>query len=206
MRDSDGSGFWNRCAIIYDGFLRKDRKAYDQLGQLINSELTTNMKVLELAAGTGLLSQHIAGTCKELLITDFSHQMLRQAQQKSYSGSVSFEQVDATKLHYKEDTFDAVVISNALHIVPAPELVLANIKRVLKPDGIVIAPTFIRNGSGREKFKETLMSLFGFKTESHWTQGEYIDYLEQHGWTILKCETVKASFDIAFVVARKSKG
>ena len=43
--------------------------------------------------------------------------------------------------------FDAAVISNALHIMPEPEKALAEIRRVLKPGGILIAPTFMAVGS-----------------------------------------------------------
>ena len=35
-----------------------------------------------------------------------------------------------------------VIVSNALHIVPQPEKALAEIHRVLRDDGVLIAPTF----------------------------------------------------------------
>ena len=38
--------------------------------------------------------------------------------------------------------FDVVIVSNALHIVPHPEKSPAEIRRVLKDDGVLIAPTF----------------------------------------------------------------
>ncbi|MCR5024844.1 MAG: class I SAM-dependent methyltransferase [Lachnospiraceae bacterium] len=40
-------------------------------------------------------------------------------------------------------SFDAVIISNALHIIPDPEKALSEINRVPKKDGILIAPNFI---------------------------------------------------------------
>ena len=40
-----------------------------------------------------------------------------------------------------------VIVSNALHIVPQPEKALAEIRRVLKDDGVLIAPTFTHAGN-----------------------------------------------------------
>ena len=40
-----------------------------------------------------------------------------------------------------------VLVSNALHIVPQPEKALAEIRRVLKDDGVLIAPTFTHAGN-----------------------------------------------------------
>ena len=45
-------------------------------------------------------------------------------------------------LPYASKSFDVVIVSNALHIVPQPEKSLREIKRVLKDDGVLIAPTF----------------------------------------------------------------
>ena len=42
----------------------------------------------------------------------------------------------------RSKSFDVVIVSNALHIVPQPEKALREIKRVLKDDGVLIAPTF----------------------------------------------------------------
>ncbi|UKI12848.1 MAG: class I SAM-dependent methyltransferase [Oscillospiraceae bacterium] len=38
-------------------------------------------------------------------------------------------------------------MSNALHIVPQPEKALREIRRVLKDDGVLIAPTFTHAGN-----------------------------------------------------------
>lgn len=45
-------------------------------------------------------------------------------------------------LPYADRSFDVVIVSNALHIVPQPEKALQEIGRVLKDDGVLVAPTF----------------------------------------------------------------
>ena len=57
--------------------------------------------------------------------------------------NISFSVQDATKLTYNSEEFDVVVIANALHIMPEPNKALAEIHRVLKPNGILFAPTFV---------------------------------------------------------------
>ena len=51
------------------------------------------------------------------------------------------------RLSYADRSFDVVIVSNALHIVPQSEKALAEIRRVLKDDGVLIAPTFTHAGN-----------------------------------------------------------
>ena len=63
-----------------------------------------------------------------------------------------------------------VIVSNALHIVPQPEKALAEIRRVLKDDGVLIAPTFTHAGNSCPgKVKAFFMKLAGFPLHSRWT-------------------------------------
>jgi len=50
----------------------------------------------------------------------------------------SFQQMDADKLQFKDHSFDLVAISESLHHLPSPEKVLAEMTRVLKPDGFFV--------------------------------------------------------------------
>ena len=66
-----------------------------------------------------------------------------------------------------------VIVSNALHIVPQPEKALAEIRRVLKDDGVLIAPTFTHAGNSFPgKVKAFFMKLAGFPLHSRWTSEE----------------------------------
>ena len=55
---------------------------------------------------------------------------------------------DMFNLPYADKSFDVVIVSNALHIVPEPEKALREIRRVLRDDGVLIAPTFTHLGNG----------------------------------------------------------
>lgn len=139
--------FWDRWAGQYDRAMSRTGGLYEQIAMRIKKGLNREMYVLELACGTGLLSEKLVGRVKLLEATDFSEAMIRQAKAKNYSCRLFFSVQDAAALPYADFSFDAVVIANALHIMPQPELALAEIRRVLKPGGTLYAPTFV-NGRG----------------------------------------------------------
>ena len=202
MAENNGLWFWQRYAGVYDLVMKRDRKAYENLGSLIRSVISFENEVLELAAGTGLIAEHVAEYCRKYIFTDYSENMLMKAKRKSWPQTVSFEQADVTALRYENKSFDAVIISNALHIIPDPKLALDNIRRVLKKDGKLIAPTFVRYGKYKESLLEKPMQWLGFRSWSTWSPTEYIKFLEENGWQIIESKVIHASFDIAFVVAQ----
>ena len=80
--------------------------------------------------------------------------MIKQAKRRGTTEKLSFCVADATALSYENENFDCVVISNALHIMPEPEKAMQEIRRVLKKDGILYAPTFLwaeKKSSGLRK-------------------------------------------------------
>ncbi len=68
--------------------------------------------------------------------------MIAEAKRDNHSAKLHFSVQDMFRLPYADKSFDVVIVSNALHIVPQPEKALREIKRVLKDDGVLIAPTF----------------------------------------------------------------
>ena len=79
--------------------------------------------------------------------TDTSAEMLAEAKRDDRSAKLHFFVQDMFRLSYADRSFDAVIVSNALHIVPQPEKALAEIRRVRKDDGVLIAPTFTHAGN-----------------------------------------------------------
>ena len=86
-----------------------------------------------------------------------------------------------TKLPYGPESFDAVVISNALHVMPHPEKALAEAWRVLKPGGWLFAPTFVWGKSRSARLRLWFMGLSGFRVYHVWTAGELMAYLSERG-------------------------
>ena len=116
----DNKQFWERFSRHYAGFMRRSQATYQQICKAMRPFLKRDMDVLELACGTGQLSIPLSPCVRSWEATDFSSEMVRQAKKQVYSSRLHFSVQDATKLPYGPESFDAVVISNALHVMPHP--------------------------------------------------------------------------------------
>ncbi len=190
--------FWNRNAKRYDRFMRKDRAAYEKLYELIRPVVKART-VLELAAGTGLIAKNIVRAASHIEVTDASEEMITEAKRNNRSAKLHFSVRDMFCLPYADKSFDVVIVSNALHIVPQPEKALAEIRRVLKDDGVLIAPTFTHgNSTLRGRLKLFFMKLAGFPLNSRWSSADYLTFLRQNGWTVRKSAVLKGSFRLTY--------
>ena len=190
--------FWDKNAGRYDRFMRKDRAAYDEMYELIRP-IVRHKTVLELATGTGLIAKNIVNAAAHIEATDVSAEMIAEAKRDNRSAKLHFSVQNMFCLPYAEESFDVVIVSNALHIVPQPEKALQEIKRVLKDDGTLIAPTFTHAGNSFSgKVKAFFMKLAGFPLRSKWTSEEYLRFLRQNGWAVRKSAVLKASFPLTY--------
>ena len=197
--------FWDRNAGRYDRFMRKDRAAYEKMYGLIRP-VVKGKTVLELAAGTGLIAKNIVNAAAHIEATDASVEMIAEAKRNNQSAKLHFSVQDMFCLPYADKSFEAVIVSNALHIVPQPEKALAEIHRVLKDDGVLIAPTFTHaENSFFGNSKAFLLKLAGFPLHSRWTSEEYLCFLQQNGWTVRKNAVLKASFPLTYVECVKAE-
>ena len=197
--------FWDKNAGRYDRFMRKDRAAYDEMYKLIRP-VVRHKTVLELATGTGLIAKHIVNAAAHIEATDASAEMIAEAKRDNRSAKLHFSVQDMFRLPYANQSFNVVIVSNALHIVPQPEKALQEIKRVLKADGVLIAPTFTHAGNSFSgKVKAFFMKLAGFPLHSKWTSEEYLSFLRQNGWAVRKSVILKASFPLTYAECTKSE-
>ena len=197
--------FWDRNAGRYDRFMRKDRAAYEKMYGLIRPDVK-GKTVLELATGTGLIAKNIVNVAAHIEATDASVEMIAEAKRNNQSAKLHFSVQDMFRLPYADKSFDVVIVSNALHIVPQPEKALAEIHRVLKDDGVLIAPTFTHAGNFfYGKVKAFFMKLAGFPLHSKWTSEEYLCFLRQNGWAVRKSVVLKASFPLTYAECEKTE-
>ena len=198
--------FWDKNAGRYDRFMRKDQAAYEEMYVLI-CPVVKAKTVLELATGTGLIAKSIVNAAAHVEATDASVEMIAEAKRDNQSAKLHFSVQDMFRLPYADKSFDAVIVSNALHIVPQPEKALAEIRRVLKDDGVLIAPTFTHAGNSFSgKVRAFFMKLAGFPLHIKWTSHEYLAFLRENGWTVQKSTVLKASFPLAYAECVKSEG
>ena len=195
---------WDLYAPIYERAMRADRDIYTFMYDRIPGVIR-DMNVLEIATGPGLLAKHVAPAAKSMLATDYSGGMIAQAKKGDCPANLRFEVADATALPYTEDSFDAVLISNALHIIPEPEKALWEIDRVLKPGGILIAPNFVEHkGSLLSRVWSGILVLAGIRFEHQWTGAEYLAWLENHGWRVTFSKEMAARITMMYAECVRS--
>ena len=203
----DERGFWSRWAGAYDRFMNGSERLYDQMAAEMKERLSRNMNVLELACGTGMISQRIVGSVKSLEATDFSPEMIAEAKGKPCSSRLHFSVQDATDLPYADQSFDAVVIANALHIMPEPGRALEEIHRVLKPGGLLIAPTFVHGEGAGLRLRVRLLELCGFHTYHQWNGDELAAFVAGRGFAVDRRQTLGGGIaPMCYLEARRLDG
>jgi ubiquinone/menaquinone biosynthesis C-methylase UbiE len=103
---------------------------------------------IEIGAGTGLNVEHYPEAVTRLVLAEPDRHMRRRLQQRVDALGRSVEIVDAPaeRLPFPDATFDTAVVTLVLCSVPDQEAALAEIARVLKPDGRLLFIEHVRSG------------------------------------------------------------
>jgi ubiquinone/menaquinone biosynthesis C-methylase UbiE len=194
---------WDMYAPIYELAMRADMKIYRFMYDRIPT-IIKDKEVLELATGPGLLAKHVAPAAKRMIATDYSDGMIAKAKMGDCPSNLSFEVADATALPYEDNAFDVVIISNALHIIPEPERALKEIDRVLRDDGILIAPNFVEHQTGLgSRIWSGILNVAGVKFEHQWSSQEYLDWLDNHGWEVTYSKEMAARITLMYAECKR---
>ena len=198
--------FWAKNAGRYDRFMRRDAAAYEQLYALLRP-VVRSKTVLELATGAGLIAKNIVSSAAHIEATDASEEMIAQAKRGNQSARLHFSVQDMFHLPYADESFDVIIAANVLHILPEPERALSEIRRVLKDDGVLAAPTFTHaDNAFFGNVRAFFMRLAGFPLQSRWTSEEYLAFLRENGWMVRKSAVLKASFPLTYAECVKKEG
>ncbi len=95
-------------------------------------------RVIELGVGTGLNLPFYREDV-EVVGIDISERMLKKAKGKKSPAKVKLVKADACSLPFPDRSFDTAVSTFFLCVVPEKERVLREVRRVLKPDGFLLA-------------------------------------------------------------------
>lgn len=197
--------FWDRIAKRYDWITLKLTKDYSALIQRIVDEIDSSKDVLEVGTGSGLIAIELARKAKMIEAIDISSKMIELAKTKASENQIEnihFSVQSAYNLDFEGGTFDAAICSNALHCMGTPQQALLEIRRVLKPKGILIAPTFCHGVNWRSRLISRLMSLTGFKSYHRFTIEEFFGVVVSSGFAIVRKDISKDSIPLAYVVAK----
>jgi SAM-dependent methyltransferase len=103
-------------------------------------------RVLEIGAGTGLNLEHYPEAVDEIVLTEPEPGMRWRLEQRAATAGRQVSVVDsgAEELPFADGCFDAVVSTMVLCTVPHPITALAEIRRVLRPDGRLLFIEHVR--------------------------------------------------------------
>ena len=196
--------FWDRHARLYTPIQeRSNQKLFGIIIPRCGKYITADTAVLELACGTGQFTLPLARRARSWEATDYSAPMIQEARKRNIPGAV-FAVRDATDLPYEDGSYDLVLMANALHIMPEPQKALREIRRVLKPGGIFLAPTFVYEGD-YHAFRLRLMELAGFRPYFKWTSDDLKTVIEKEGFQTLEKQLIPSSpAPECFLAARKT--
>jgi ubiquinone/menaquinone biosynthesis C-methylase UbiE len=96
-------------------------------------------RVLDVGCGTGVLLERLVDRYPDSQLTgvDLSPAMVAQARRR-LPERVTLDVADAEALPFPDHSFDLVFSVSSFHFWPAPELALADLRRVLRPGGRLV--------------------------------------------------------------------
>jgi ubiquinone/menaquinone biosynthesis C-methylase UbiE len=111
------------------------------LAQRLASHASSTGKLLEIAAGTGVVTRHLAtrlAPSVAIVATDLNQAMLDMAAEIGTSREVTWRQADAMQLPFADESFDAVVCQFGVMFFPDKARAFAEARRVLKAGGVFL--------------------------------------------------------------------
>ena len=194
--------YWNRHARNYDRSMAVLGKPLPRMLELVAEAVRGKQRVLEVAAGTGLVTAVLAREAGEVVATDYASAMVERVQQRIRDEgleNVSAEQADLYALRFEAHAFDAVVAANVLHLVPDLPKALASLKRVVRPGGLLILPTFCHDETKVSWLLSRALAVTGFPGERRFTAASLAATLEAAGIRLQREETILGPIPVKYV-------
>jgi ubiquinone/menaquinone biosynthesis C-methylase UbiE len=94
-------------------------------------------RAIDAGTGAGAIALALAPLVREVVAVDVVPELLAEARKRA-PANVEVVEADATALPFELGSFDLACTARTLHHVPRPELVLAELNRVLRPGGTML--------------------------------------------------------------------
>ena len=148
---------YDRISLIYDMMEAPvERFLFRKWRRAVLSDLSGN--VLEVGVGTGKNLEYYSKGCKVTAI-DISPKMLEHAKKRAQGmDNISLMVMDAEKLTFADNSFDYVITTFVLCSIPDPVVALREMRRVCKPDGLVINLEHMRSSNRILTFLENILN------------------------------------------------
>lgn len=202
MKDEQGRAYWDLHAKNYDRSMVLIGRPIPRMVALAAEAVRDASHVLEVAAGTGLVTPSLARAAREVVATDYAPAMvaaLAARVRESGLTNVRCEQADLYALRFPASSFDAVVATNVLHLVPDLPGALAALRHMLKPGGRLIVPTYCHDETAASWLVSRLLAVTGFPGHRRFTVRSLHASVESAGLRITRSETLPGLIPIGYV-------
>ena len=175
-------------------------------------ELAPDAKVLDCGCGGGANMKRLLKKCPQGIVKGIDYSPVSVEKTKKINetaiaeGRCAVLRASVAELPFKSEQFDAVTAFETVYFWPDLPRCFREVYRVLKDDGVLIAPTFTHAGNSFSgKVRAFFMKLAGFPLRSKWTSEKYLRFLRQNGWAVRKSVVLKASFPLTYAECVKSE-
>jgi phosphatidylethanolamine/phosphatidyl-N-methylethanolamine N-methyltransferase len=196
--------YWERHARKYDASLRVLSRPLPRMLELTAEAVRGAEHVLEVAAGTGLVTMAIAARARRVTATDYTAamvNMLRRRIDAAGLSNVTCEQADIYTLPFAPASFEVVVAANVLHLLPDLPGAIAALLRVLRPGGKLVVPTFCHDQTLLSSAVSRVLGLTGFPGHRRFTGPSLRAELELAGLELRRHEVIGGLIPICYVEA-----
>jgi len=117
------------------------RAERSEFARLIDRAIPGDARVVEIGCGTGQMSLYLARADRVVIGADLTRASLRLAAEAARRFALNQVQFIETDLHnagLREDAFDVVYSSGALHHTPDPSAAFRRIVRLARPGGMIV--------------------------------------------------------------------
>ncbi|HEY0306720.1 MAG TPA: class I SAM-dependent methyltransferase [Acidobacteriaceae bacterium] len=157
--------------------------------------------VLDVACGTGNLAIPLARQGAIVTGVDIATNLLEQARERSAAEdlAVKFDEGDAEQLPYADASFDVVVSMFGAMFAPRPELVAAELARVLKPGGLLAMANWNPTSFSGQMFQVGSRHVpphSGIAPPVLWGDESTVRERLAHGFRDIKTELIPINFEL----------
>jgi phosphatidylethanolamine/phosphatidyl-N-methylethanolamine N-methyltransferase len=179
MNQEEVRSIYGKYSSVYDKVFAQFFRPRIKLG-LERSGIKSGHKVIEVGVGTGISLPFYPRGC-EVVGIDLTRKMLDKAREKKERHglkNVELLEMDAENMTFADNTFDHCMAAFVITVVPNPEKMVKEMKRVTKKGGNIL---ILNHFSSKNPFVCRMNKVFSPFTEKvGWRSDVTLDLLSNH--------------------------